>query len=98
MKGIDVTSETVVICVDADVDTGFTDNVITRCVLCQTPVQHRPHVPPDAKAVCLTCYRKNVEPTDVIRITPETMAEVASKLAEEKQGQERSDGSWWPKK
>lgn len=50
-----------VACVPASVLMLVPDNVITECVDCRIPVQHRPYAPKKPPKVCLTCAMKRVE-------------------------------------
>lgn len=36
------------------------DNRVARCAECNSPIQHRPHVPPSAKLVCAPCCLRMV--------------------------------------
>jgi hypothetical protein len=57
----------------------FADDVHTTCRTCGTPIDHRPHVPPDAVPMCMACAFAAVKDSPMppeIRVTKKTLLEV----------------------
>ena len=41
--------------ITSNMRTYFTDDVYTRCAICEAAIFHRPHVPKKPKKVCINC-------------------------------------------
>lgn len=50
-----------VVCIKVTDPLKFDDNLISRCCLCDAPVQHRPHSPTTPKKVCWECVQPQME-------------------------------------
>jgi hypothetical protein len=53
------------------------DNQTGVCRVCESLVEHRPHIPTPSQLVCLACYARLASPDDDIYITKRSIQEVA---------------------
>ena len=87
IKVCDGTECEVVVCVSADRETHFSDNVVAICSECGALVQHRPDVPSHLVPICCKCALPRMTKAAeagalIIGLTERTLEEIEKYLRE----------------
>jgi hypothetical protein len=77
MRAIEDLPAPIVVCLTADHEPWFLDDLIGRCAICGESVRYRPHAPEGASLVCLLCFIVRADPDSVsVAVTSETLEEL----------------------
>lgn len=68
----------ILVCVSAEFESPYHDNIRTECHRCGAAVQHRPHQPSHLKPTCYSCVTDLMAENEEFKIcvTPKTAEEV----------------------
>jgi hypothetical protein len=68
------------VCVPAEFESPYSDNLTGACAECGRPIQFRPHAPVKPKKVCMECGMERSMAAGTVHATESTAREVAAYL------------------
>ncbi len=79
--------EVIVVCIFAEEQCTYTDNVVVKCSQCPRMVQHRPYIEKNMVPYCYPCAMKKMgkDPADRVGLHPKAVEEVKDFLKKKMQ-------------